>query len=270
MRKNLFAIIALFLGLLPVASQNAQRPPLLTDGKTWDYAMGNEWRGYEEYRQTVDGDTVIGGITWKKVYREQPIGTTPRYEKAMREEDDKVYVWNGEDTQLLFVDYGASVGTSIPCKGPSSLAKYSLEVTTVASSVLAEGSPCRTLTLRQIMEYYDGVEHDIPLEPFSQWTEGIGGDLGIDEAVVWHDLVGMEFFLLSCKDGERVLYSDNSLRHQLGLDNEQVGIPQHSLTGRGDSNGTGTLLYDIRGCHVLPHARRGVYFSNGRKIIVDR
>ena len=58
----------LFLSVMPLAAQNTQLEyrPFAQDGKVWKTQVG----GIKEnvYGNCINGDTLINGETWKKVY----------------------------------------------------------------------------------------------------------------------------------------------------------------------------------------------------------
>ena len=76
---------------MPSQQTNAVRSKLLREGREWWYhdieAEFNFEPPYDFYMY-VEGDTLINGLRWKKVYRKK---TVPVYEKAMREQGSRVY-----------------------------------------------------------------------------------------------------------------------------------------------------------------------------------
>ena len=84
-------VFILFLLLSIQANGQEAYKPLLVDGKTWTYSVGNFFAGYRTISHIVDGDTLIDSKIWKKIYIESPVGSERRFEKAMREEGKKVY-----------------------------------------------------------------------------------------------------------------------------------------------------------------------------------
>ena len=85
------------------------------DGKEWSAQIG----GIKEnvYNSFIDGDTVISGETWKKVYNYifMPIFGTSYY-CAIRDVDKKVYaITKGSNRPRQLYDFGLKVGDMVRC-----------------------------------------------------------------------------------------------------------------------------------------------------------
>ena len=90
--------------------------PLLQEGKMWVSAPSE---GLWELREFLSGDTIIGGISYKKLYdystlRSNQTSTEVRYRGALREEGMKVYCIkaNTSEEQLKY-DFGLRVGDEL-------------------------------------------------------------------------------------------------------------------------------------------------------------
>ena len=89
------------------------------DGKTWEAQVGGIKENLYGYR--VDGDTLINGDIWKKVYS---YVFYPRsddsYYAAIRDVDKRVYiVAKGSNTPRLLYDFDLKVGNTIKCGRPA-------------------------------------------------------------------------------------------------------------------------------------------------------
>ena len=121
--KTIFpAIILLLCSLLPAMAQAEHDPfhPMLQDGKMWhiDYSTSANIVGERHYIHYIDGDTVIEGQTWKKVYSNQATRymegnetTGNHYFAAMREVGNKIYaIAAGLQRPRLIYDFDMKVG----------------------------------------------------------------------------------------------------------------------------------------------------------------
>ena len=80
--------------------------PFLEDGKVWKYFFYNEINTFEVSR-VVDGDTIIGGLAYKKIL--DNVGG--QYLYALREEGKQVYiVYNHQETPSLLYDFSKDKG----------------------------------------------------------------------------------------------------------------------------------------------------------------
>ena len=67
--KTKFILVCLFFSTcmaLHAQSSQLEYRPFAEDGKVWESQVG--WIMENVYGNQVDGDTLIGGKTWKKVY----------------------------------------------------------------------------------------------------------------------------------------------------------------------------------------------------------
>ena len=80
----------------------------LEEGKVWTYLHYNDRTGKRyQFTRVIDGDTVIGGLTYKKIL--DKVGG--QYQYALREEGKKVYIVDGHyETESLLYDFNKDVG----------------------------------------------------------------------------------------------------------------------------------------------------------------
>ena len=80
--------------------------PFLEEGKVWKYFFYNEINTFEVSR-VVDGDTIIGGLAYKKIL--DNVGG--QYLYALREDGKQVYiVYSHQETPSLLYDYSKNKG----------------------------------------------------------------------------------------------------------------------------------------------------------------
>ena len=132
MKQNTLFSFLLSSFCITVYAQNPQMEyrPFAQDGKTWEIQIGEIMENC--YGNRVDGDTVIGGETWKKVYNYIgfpytdlidagiSIGETDdinySYYAAIRDVGKKVYaIAKGSNRPRLLYDFGLKVGDMVRC-----------------------------------------------------------------------------------------------------------------------------------------------------------
>ena len=160
---------------MPSHQINTEKRSLLKNGKTWWYydseadAMFTEPVNFCMY---LDGDTLINGTRWEKVYRNTP---TPLYEKAIREDEGRVYEIRPNGNEHLLFDFTLHVGDFF---APAGDEDHSLRVIAV-DTMMSAGLAHRRLLLQQTVK---GVDTDL-----TTWIMGIGSECGIDQTALWSD-----------------------------------------------------------------------------------
>jgi len=226
---------------------------LLKDGRTWNYtsATGN-------FREFIDGDTLIAGEIWKKIFIEKPLGTPAVYEKAMREQGRRVYAMTPHINDInvvsyLFADY--SLDTEDKLDGTLLRLFWDRYSLTVAEkdSIQSCGRLYPQLKLEQ----------HIPNESSTgstTWIEGIGGDCGIYNAVLWSNgnLAGLfdpTAELLTCYDGDVCIYN-----------RDDVSDKTNSIISRKLFHSQGErAIFDLQGRRLSAIPAKGLYIKDGKK-----
>ena len=113
-KRTVILIISLFFLNLAIQAQVDYRP-FVEEGKTWETTISEIME--DCYGSFIEGDTLIGGETWKKVHNYigfEEFGGT--YYAAVREEGKKVYaIAKGSDKPRLLYDFGLEVGSTVRC-----------------------------------------------------------------------------------------------------------------------------------------------------------
>ena len=113
-RRTATLIISLFFLNLAISAQVEYRP-FVEEGKTWETTISEIME--DCYGSFIEGDTLIGGETWKKVHNYigfKEFGGT--YYAAVREEGKKVYaIAKGSEKPRLLYDFGLEVGSTVRC-----------------------------------------------------------------------------------------------------------------------------------------------------------
>lgn len=230
--------------------------PFLDEGKEWWYkdnsAFGYDSRG--DFRMFIKEDTIIGGNTWKKVYRDNTPGSVPVYEKALREEDGKVYELRQGGEESLMFDFSLNIGDHYVPAGSDGRYMEVIAIDTMMSAGIAH----RRLIL---MQHLNGADTDL-----TSWIEGIGGDCGIDLPAFWSDMDpkvinargGTDYYhylFTAClkQDGTCLFGETPSVRTAVTSILKPTAVSPN---------------YDLQGRRLTKQPRKGVYIRDGRKVVV--
>ena len=237
--------LLLLIMLLPLALYAQEDyKPLLKEGRTWNHTIANIYRQYSK-SLTIQGDTLIDGNTWKKVY------SGSQYEKALREDGLKVYELEKDKpagSQQLLFDFGLQVGERQYFTLYEDDVRY-LEVTGI-DHINSEGRDYRILQLRQVIKHNDETVYT----DNSYWIEGIGGECGILKPCQWVDVTGYTCQLESCYDNGNRIFNITSL--------------YNGMTMLVSDKQTDAVIYDLQGRRLQGRPAKGLYIENGRKRVV--
>jgi hypothetical protein len=172
--------------------------PFLKEGKVWNckvksYAGVGEWET-SLFALRICGDSIVGGQTYKKMYRDDSGGSTTLWRELWREEGRKVYAWSNGKEELRY-DFSLT---------PGGVAAICGEVTTALCYVDT------VETLVGSFRRYHVSNAGAPANADRVWVEGIGHPGGPYR--VWGMEVndGTEYTLLSVyEDGECIFTQDD-------------------------------------------------------------
>ena len=234
---------------MPSGKTDAPRRMLVREKKEWWYHDSKAEMYLEEpydFFMYADGDTLINGLQWKKIYQKR---AEPIYEKAMREENGRVYELRPGGQERLLFDFSLKVGDVYEPAGEP----HRMMTVIAIDTVMVEGAAHRRLLL---MQQVNGQTTDL-----TTWTEGIGSECGIDLPAYWSDMDpkvvnhtgGRNYYhlqFLGCKD--------------FGSDTDGVKaiLRPSSLTFHPQR------CFDLQGRRVQGQPRSGVYIRDGRKQVV--
>ena len=243
--KKLFMISCLLIWAGEIFAQ-VDYEPFLVEGKTWWYHrkhIFDETLEFDE-KYTIQGDTLIDGKNWKKVYvsysDNAPESFRGGYYAALLEENRKVYfVLRRYTESYLAFDFDLQIGQ---CSE-----SYGLRLKRIDTISIEEGFDLRIFTLEEITPHQ--------AEPFyAIWIEGVGnlhvplqGDLGLNGAY--------DTELVSCTwpDGRQYVteYGKKYLEGIRSIKNEELKMNNE--------------MFDLQGRRVT-HSNTGeIYIQNGRK-----
>ena len=253
MVRKLFFIAML---LTPLFAYCGNLPyPMLKQGKTWVYDYHHyEERGtgevfdYEEevfeVSYTIQGDTVIGGVPYVKVIRQQD--DTSTYYAAMREEGTAVFcVMAGRSNEHTTLDFD-------PIKLSSILKIYG-NYTERKEIIKVNGREF----IRHIYE-----PDDFLFSPKLIGVEGIGFYGGLI-----HDMYEELPTCICDYDSFKACYEDG----ECIFTEEDFRKPSETTTVWSITTATtedSPDIYDLQGRRLSATPQKGVYIQNGKKIVV--
>ena len=241
--------------------------PMFVDGKEWNFQIGLIELNTFDYQ--VDGDTVIDGAEWKKVYATKfSVFSTSSYFASIREVGRKVYAIakDSKKARLLY-DFGLEVGDKVGCGVEN--ASFACLVDKGEKEDLLFGIPCSNYLQVKSIDFVkvSGLPHRrFYLTLYSQfgevladgiiWIEGVGSCMG--PFLPWYPQITIDNYLFYCKEGGKVIFTS--------WDYSDIGtsVPAGIMKTDGYEEG---LLFDLQGRRVDAEPQKGIYIRNGRKVV---
>ena len=276
MKKKLLFAYLLFVCLSAQAqTSELEYRPFAQEGKNWQAQVGGIKESH--YAYLMEGDTLIHGEYWKKVYNYQISSqNTHRYFAAIRDTGKKVYaIAKGSDRSRLLYDFSIKKGDMVRCgvegnsfgclldtdEQPDTLLgfpfKAYLKVERIDTITGWEGAVFRRFILSSLNSYkeylYDDEERKITGDVV--WLEGIGSSAGL--FLPWQPLQPRGVVLLNC-------HSDAFYAATPDFEYKNTTVPVTSSYSdvRQDS-----FSYDLQGRPLSTPPSRGMYIQNRKKVI---
>ena len=265
-------ICMLFSYCIPGLAQTSsvEYRPMAQEGKTWETQIGLIMENC--YDSKVEGDTLINGEIWKKVYnfigRPQELDKT--YFAAMRDVGKKVYaIAKGSNRPRLLYDFGLKVGQMVRCgvestnfgclldtdEQPDTLMGFPhiayLRVERI-DTVKAYEQEYRYFTLTLL----DRIKQWMLMSDPVIWVEGIGS--GVGPFSPWTPFPTKEY----CMYTTCFIDKTNIFRFPWYPDNNQGTdvIRSSSLY-----TNNGNVIHNLQGRRLSGKPEKGVYIQDGRK-----
>ena len=255
--------------------------PFAQDGKRWSVQVGLIMEN--DYGNRIEGDTVINGESWKKVYNYvgfPDFGMT--YYVALRDVGQKVYaITKGSTRPRLLYDFSLKEGNTIRCGMEGNVFCCLLDKGELLDSLL--GFPIKsylkveridTITFReQAYRRFTLTFLDAYHEPLRNgeeaifgnvvWIEGVGSGAGPFSP--WVPLPTEGCIYLGCELNKEYLCTDfygNYVPAGIGkiLRQGKENDASYDLSGRRVANSS-----EFQGSNNLP---KGVYIQNGKKVVI--
>ena len=275
----LFAWLLCMISMLASAQiSELEYRPFAQDGKCWNSRVGIVPENI--YYNSVDGDTLIGGESWKKVYNSMymPGTHTPTYYAAIRDVGRKVYaIAKGSNRPRLLYDFGLKEDDMVMCGVEGNTFGCLLDKDEKVDTLM--GFPFISFLMVECIDTIEvcGLKHrrftltllDAFQECFQNgedrvfqknivWVEGVGSGAGPFSP--WLPIPPEGSLFLSCYvNKDRVFYSPGF------YENSELSAIGTTLFNKDDEG----FIYDIQGRnHSGQPTNKGIYIQNGKKVVV--
>ena len=186
----------------------------------------------------LNGDTIMGGVTYKKLFLDG------RFVSGLREEEGCIYECYWDDcSEVLSFDFRLQAGEIFKNEN-SDLSQ--MEVKRVSVFNFA-GKNHRCMDMWAYDEGPDIIDGLV-----DYWIEGVGCMGGPHSPFWWEGTTGS--MLLSCYDGDECIFAAEDLNHITSI---------HPAFAETSSNRQ--EIYDLQGRKVTMLQRNGLYIRDGKK-----
>ena len=202
--KNMKLLIGMTL-ILTCHGVQAQDASLVKEGKQWEYISGDVAPTFH-YFYTIQGDSVISGKTYKKMYKSKDKGVA-QYVSAFREEDGKVFrLQKGSDEEYMLYDFNAEVGAVVYHQA-NDIDDIYLTVRDI--DYVPVGGEERKRMILTMTEILNGGTEKREYPDNVVWVEGIGS-IGLFDSPETAFVSGGSGWLLGCyEDGSKVFSQED-------------------------------------------------------------
>ena len=268
---------ALCMISMPASAQTSELEyrPFAEDGKLWETKMG----GIKEnvYYNCIDGDTIINGENWKKVYNYIAFPGKESYYVAVRDVGKKVYaIAKGSTKPRLLYDFGMKVGDIVKCgvegnafaclldagEHPDTLLGFYyvsyLRVERI-ETISVKGLQHRRFVLTFLDHYQEPLRNENEFEHNNViWVEGVGSGAG--PFAPWLLLPPRNRIIQYCYVNKDCIFSSSGF-----YENSEPAAIGTALYGKDESG----FIYDLQGRRTDDAlSAKGIYIQNGRKVVV--
>lgn len=284
MKTRLFILILMAFSYISGSAQNSPMGyrPFAQDGKIWHCQVGLIKEN--SYDNRIDGDTLIDGVNWKKVYNVPDLGKY--YYAAVRDVDKKVYaIAKGSNRARLLYDFSLKEGDIVRCgiegnkfgclleKGeqPDSLLGFEFEaylkvnrIDTITDYDHNQVHRVFILTLLDAYEYpLMDVRGEVSIYNNVVWIEGVGSYTGPFSP--WMPLPAQNFTLRSCSVNKNYIYGypDDYEPYYFEWEGDEDEVETAVSNNNNYGNNT---LFNLFGIQMTRQPERGIYIQNGKKL----
>lgn len=263
------------MSVMNLEAQNTQLEyrPFAQNGKVWETQVG--WIMENVYGNYIDGDTLINGETWKKVYNYVFLpewGCT--YYAAIRDEGKKVYaIAKGSTKPRLLYDFNLKKGDILRCgvegnafgcllekdEKPDTLLGFPFESylrVDKIDTIKVRDLQFRRFTLTLLdayKEYYRTGEASV-LDNVV-WVEGVGSGAGPFSP--WLPLPPRKSIFTSCCIGKTCIFGDTDFY------DAEVSVSVNSILSKRKDNENNN--FDLTGRRLNSTPEKGIYIKDGKK-----
>ena len=283
-KDNLVFTLALSAICLTLHAQTKQLEyrPFAQEGKTWETQVGLIKENV--YGNCIDGDTLINGAYWKKVFNY--VGFPDfnyTYYAAIRDEGKKVYaIMKGSSRPRLLYDFGLNVGDIVKCgvegnafgcllddgEQPDTLLGFPFEAHLKVEridTVMVHGLEYRRFTITRLdayKEYMPSETGEGPRIGNVIWVEGIGSSAG--PFLPWISIPSYHTLFLGCSLDKSFLFGyEDFYDAEISTSIGSALVPNSTNHHPFDLSGRRLSVTSTSSVpSVLP---KGVYIENGKK-----
>jgi hypothetical protein len=198
--KKIFPLLIVLV--FSVASSGQTYNPLIESGKTWN-VLTVTMADWFTSTYILDGDTLLDGYLWQKLYRKDYNGSLPEYAGGLREEssEKRVYFYDHNSTSGgLLYDFSLQRGDTVTIQSFNGFKGFelTLQVDTVDEVTDETGISRKRMLLSSYYSKNYGEE----------WIEGIGSMSGLISPGNFYYMADLNWESLCTKrDGATIFYN---------------------------------------------------------------
>lgn len=292
MKTRLFILFLMAFSSIHGLAQTSQIDyrPFAQDGKIWWYQVGAIKENH--YSNRIDGDTLIGGNCWKKVYNNDgkysmnpsgDAGLSYYYYAAVRDVDKKVYaIAKGSEKPRLLYDFSLKKGDIVKCgiegnmfgclldtdEQPDSLLGFEFAAYLKVERIdtITNGNQEYRAFILTLLNAYEEPMWDSEREKYVIgnviWIEGVGSYIGPFSP--WMQLSALNDVSRSCRFDKTSIFIYPEFDEYYEDWEDWATDPDNCNNDIININQNGSF-YNIQGYRMKRPADRGIYIQNGRK-----
>lgn len=254
--------------------------PFAEEGKMWEIRVGPIKENI--YRSRIDGDTMINGNSWKKIYNYNGfLIKESSYHAAIRDVGKKVYIIaKGSTKPRLLYDFGLKEGDVVRCGAEGNNFACLLDKDEKPDTILGfplisylklERIEIITYNNQQyrrfILSILDSFEEPLlELNLMSEdkvnhenvvWVEGVGSGAGL--FFPWLLLPPQSILFQKCYINEESFFAYPGFY----MSGEPAAIG-NTIYNRSESN----VMHNLQGISQSSAPQKGIYIQNGKKVVI--
>lgn len=272
--KIILSLLCIFsIAVVQAQNEPSEYRPFAEDGKTWKIQVGLIKENI--YGSCVDGDTLINGENWKKVYNyvgRPSFGYT--YYAAIRDVGKKVYaIAKGSTKPRLLYDFGLKEGDIVRCgiEGNSFVCLNETDEKTDTlygfplvsylrveriETITANGLQHRRFRLSFLDSFHEPLPNEYMEEELENviWVEGVGSGAGPFSP--WLLLPPKYHLIQSCMVNDECIFYGGYFYEN--SETSAIGNPRYNTNDSG-------VKHDLQGRRLDGQPAKGIYIKDGKK-----
>ncbi len=272
--KLLSLLLAAYCISAQAQTSQLEYRPFAQDGKTWESQVGLIMENV--YGNRIDGDTIIGGESWKKVYNYVGFPDFDyTYYAAIRDVGKKVYaIAKGSSKPRLLYDFNLKEGDHVWCgmegtafgcmlekdEKPDTLLGFVFAVQLRVEridTIKARGQEHRLFTLTLLDVYGDPfIDDEEAMIGNVVWVEGVGSGAGPFSP--WMPLPPKNCLLQSCEIDKTCIFGYPDFYENYGI--SAISSPRFV---RNESS----AIFNLQGFRIAKRPPKGICIQNGMKYV---